>query len=103
MGHAELVHVADLSKPCNEVYYMYFPMHAVHKETSSTSKVGVVFDESAITASGTSLNDHLLVGPTVHPTISICYYTPASHRPEGVVLVNRILHEQGCNDKFISC
>ena len=52
MGHAELVHVADLSKPCNEVYYLL--MHAVHKETSSTRKVQVVFNASAKTASGTS-------------------------------------------------
>ena len=63
MGHAEGVPVADLSKPCNEVYY--FPMHVMRKETSSTSKVRVVFDASAKTASGTSLNDPLLVGPTI--------------------------------------
>ena len=67
MVHAELVLVAHLSKPCNEVYY--FSMHAVHKETSSTSKVRIVFDASAKTASGTLLNDHLLIGPTLHPTI----------------------------------
>ena len=67
MEHVELVPVADLSKPCNEFYY--FPMRAVSKETSSTSKVRVMFHASAETASGTSLNDHLLVGPTVHPTI----------------------------------
>ena len=67
MGQAELVPVADLSKPFNEVYY--FPMHTVHKETSSTNKLRVVFNASARTATGTSLNDHLLVGPTVHLTI----------------------------------
>ena len=42
-------------------------MHAVHKEVSSISKV--MFDASANTASSTSLNDRLLIGPTVHPTI----------------------------------
>ena len=67
MGHVEFVTAADLSKSCNEVYY--FPMHAVRKEMSSTSKVRVVFEASAKTTSGTSLNDHLLVGPTVHPRI----------------------------------
>ena len=66
-GHVELIPVADLSKSCSEVHY--FPMHAVRKETSSTSKVRVVFYTSAETASGTSLNDHLLIGPAVHPTI----------------------------------
>ena len=67
MGHAELVQTADLSKPCNEVYY--FPMNVVHKDTSSTSNVRVVLDASGKTVSGTSLNDHLLVGPTVYPSI----------------------------------
>ena len=67
MGHTELVLVAGLSKPGNEVYY--FPMHMAHKETSSTSKLLVVFDISARTAFSTSLNDHLLFGPMVHPSI----------------------------------
>ena len=67
MEHAELVPVADLSKPCNEVYYL--PMLAVCKETSFTSKMRVMFDISAKTAFGTLSNDHLLTGLTVHPTI----------------------------------
>ena len=65
MEHAKLVPVADLSKPCNEVYYL--PMRAAHKETSSTSKVWVMFDAFAKTASGTPINHHLLLGPMVHP------------------------------------
>ena len=44
-------------------------MHAVPKEESTTSKLRMVLDASAKTASGTSLNDHLLVGPTVHPPL----------------------------------
>ena len=44
-------------------------MHAVHKDDSTTSKLRIVFDASASTTSGTSLNDHLLVGPTVHPPL----------------------------------
>ena len=67
LNHAEPVPVEELDKRCTEVYY--FPMHAVRKETSSTSKVRVVFDASAKTTSGTSLNDHLLVGPTVHSSL----------------------------------
>ena len=45
LKHAEEVPVTDLQKPPKQVFYM--PMHAVRKETSSTTKVQVVFDASA--------------------------------------------------------
>ena len=37
MKHAELVHVADLQKPPEEVFYL--PMHAIKKEHSTTTKI----------------------------------------------------------------
>ncbi|XP_055614826.1 uncharacterized protein LOC129761144 [Toxorhynchites rutilus septentrionalis] len=43
----------------------YLPHHPVVKESSSTTKIRVVFDGSAKTTSGHSLNDSLLVGPVV--------------------------------------
>ena len=67
MGHAEHVPQEEVDSPHLEAYYL--PMHAVHKEESTTSKLRVVFDASARTTSGSSLNDHLLVGPTVHPSL----------------------------------
>ena len=44
-------------------------MHAVRKESSTTTKVRAVFDASMKTMSGVSLNDVLTVGPTVHPPL----------------------------------
>ena len=67
MGHAEPVPAADLENPQQEVFYL--PMHAVRKETSSTTKIRAVFDASAKSSSGVSLNDILLVGPTVHSSL----------------------------------
>ena len=67
MEHAEPVPSSELRKPCDQVYYL--PMHTVRKESSSTSKIRVVFNASAKTLPGVSLNDQLLVGPTVHPSL----------------------------------
>ena len=67
MQHAELVPVADLQKSPQEVFYL--PMHAVRKEHSTTTKLRAVFDASAKSSTGVSLNDTLLVGPTVHPSL----------------------------------
>ena len=44
-------------------------MHAVYKESSSTTKVCEVFDASAFSSSGISLNDKVLVGPTVYSSL----------------------------------
>ena len=62
--HAEEVPIADLEKPVQEVFYLL--IHVVHKESSTTTKVRVVFDASASTSSGISLNDTLMAGPNVH-------------------------------------
>ena len=67
MQHAELVLVADLQKPHGEVFYL--PMHVVRKEHSTTTKIRAMFDASAKSSTGMSLNDTLLVGLTVHPPL----------------------------------
>jgi hypothetical protein len=70
MGHAEPVPAVELERLQKDV--LYLPMHAVRKESSTTTKVRAVFDTSAKSSSGVSLNDTLLVGPTVHsPLIDV--------------------------------
>ena len=66
MGHAEKVPVLNLNKPVEQVFYL--SMHAIKKE-SSTIKVRAVFGVSAKSATGVFLNDLLLVGPTIHPSL----------------------------------
>ena len=66
-NHAELVPTADLERPCEEVFYM--PMHAVVKSSSTTTRIRAVFDASARSSTGISLNDQLHVGPTVHSSL----------------------------------
>ena len=70
LGHAEKVPVEDMEKDTGKVFYL--PMHAVYKASSSTTKIRAVFDASAKSSSGISLNDTLQVGPTVHsPLIDV--------------------------------
>ena len=45
-------------------------MHGVVKEASTTTKLRFVFDASARTTSGASLNDTLLSGPCVYPCLT---------------------------------
>ena len=65
LGHAQPVNSSTsiTSKP------YYLPMHAVLKDSSSSTKLRVVFDASAQTTNGISLNQTLMVGPTLHPML----------------------------------
>lgn len=77
LGHAEAVPSEDMDKPQAEIFYL--PMHAVYKSSSTTTKVRAVFDASAM-SSGVSLNDTLVVGPTVHPPLIDVLLRFRSHR-----------------------
>ena len=64
IGHMEYIPPGEIEKPVDSVYYL--PHHCVFKEDSTTTKLPVVFDGSATTSTGQSLNDTLMVGPTLH-------------------------------------
>ena len=63
MGHMEYIPPGEIEKPVDSVYHL--PHHFVFKEDSTTTKLRVVFDRSATTSTGQSLNDTLMVGPPV--------------------------------------
>jgi len=60
LGHMEPVKSQVGRQPC-----YVLPHHAVFKETSTTTRTRVVFDGSAKTSNGLSLNNILQVGTTV--------------------------------------
>ena len=65
-GHATLLSPEEMLQS-SPAYYM--PVHAVFKQSSSTTKLRAVFDASARTTSQTSLNELMAVGPTLQPTL----------------------------------
>ena len=67
LGHAEPVPPEE-EEPARS---FYLPMHSVCKESSTSTKLRVVFDGSALTTSGHSLNSSLLVGPQLQPSLGI--------------------------------
>lgn len=62
LGHMTPVE-EDIYADGNDVFYL--PHHPVLKPTSTSTKVRVVFDGSASTSNGLSLNDILYTGPQV--------------------------------------
>ena len=63
LEHLELVPENEILKPDSQINFL--PHHCVHKEDSTTTKLRVVFDGSAKSSNGISLNGSLMVGPTV--------------------------------------
>lgn len=75
--YKDLGHLSEIEKP--EVAN-YLPHHPVLRDKSETTKCRVVFDASAKTASGLSLNDILMVGPTIQEDIFSILIRLRQHR-----------------------
>ena len=63
MGHDEPVPAYDILKEPMDIHYI--PMHAAWKESSTSTKIRVVFDTLPKTELGKPLNDKLMMGPNV--------------------------------------
>ncbi len=77
LGHLERVNTTErqhkiLQTDGSTRYSCYYiPHHAVVKQESKTTKTRIVFDASAKTSTGKSLNDILMVGPTIQESLTI--------------------------------
>jgi hypothetical protein len=67
LGHMEEVPQGEVLHPTVPVNYI--PHHFVLKQDSTTTKLRVVFDGSAKTPSGKSLNETMIIGPTLQDTL----------------------------------
>ena len=63
LGHMEEVPEKQIEISPEKSFYL--PHHCVLKDSSTTTKLRVVFDASAKTSTGTSLNEVLMVGPKI--------------------------------------
>ncbi|XP_068914687.1 uncharacterized protein [Tenebrio molitor] len=63
LHHMSPVTIEDREMFSNDGYFL--PHHSVVKESSVSTKLRLVFDASAKTSNGVSLNDKLMVGPVV--------------------------------------
>ncbi|KAH8314739.1 hypothetical protein KR074_003990, partial [Drosophila pseudoananassae] len=67
--YLELGHMSPVPADASVTGQYFLPHHCVLKEDSSTTKLRVVFDGSAVTTSGYSLNDVLMSGPVIQPKL----------------------------------
>lgn len=66
-GHMELIPRSEKNNPL----HYYIPHHSILKPSSITMKLRVVFNASARTAAGRSLNESMYTGPTLQPHIQL--------------------------------
>lgn len=66
-GHMELVPPSERDTPLN----YYIPHHSILKHSNGSTKLRVVFNASARTSVGLSLNESMYTGPKLQPSIQI--------------------------------
>ena len=103
LGHAEPVTAGELNKPESTTYYL--PSHGVVKQSSTTTKLRVVFDASAKTTSGISLNNTLLPGPNLYPLLANVVLAFCSHIIGMSADISKMFREVGLHrdDRDLHC
>lgn len=76
--YLQLGHMQPVQKTSGSSFYL--PHHAILRPSSSTTKLRVVFDASAKDSTGKSLNDTLLVGPTIQEDLLCILLRWRKHR-----------------------
>ncbi|XP_035890487.1 uncharacterized protein LOC118502374 [Anopheles stephensi] len=103
--YERLGHMKLLTEPIDDTCeHYYLPHHAVVKETSTTTKVRVVFDASCKTSSGYSLNDKLLVGPVIQDDLFNIIVRFRSHAvalsADVEKMYRQVLHDE-CDQRYL--
>ena len=88
LGHLEPVKSQEGKQAC-----YFLPRYPVFKETSTTIKIRVVFDGSAKTSNGLSLNDILQVGPTLQQDLSSIVFRFRTHHLCFTADIAKIYHQ----------
>ncbi|XP_055381380.1 uncharacterized protein LOC129611975 [Condylostylus longicornis] len=70
MNHMQRVEPIELRNENQRIISNYLPHHGVIKESSSTTKLRVVFDASRPTSNGSSLNDKMMKGPVIQDDLA---------------------------------
>ncbi len=97
LGHAEPVPLDELHLPASATFYL--PVHGVAKESSTTTKLRAVFDASAKSKSGCSLNDQLLSGPNLYPLLSSVLLRFRLHQVAFTADISKMFREIALNEE----
>lgn len=78
--YQQLNHMVPSTNDPNDSPIYYLPHHAVVKDSSSTTKLRVVFDASQQSSNGKSLNDFLNIGPPLQQDLAEIIIRWRTHR-----------------------
>ncbi|XP_017469715.1 PREDICTED: uncharacterized protein LOC108361583 isoform X2 [Rhagoletis zephyria] len=103
--YLDLGHMSLVSEENRHLCKYFLPHHCVMKEDSTTTKLRVVFDGSAASSTGYSLNDVLMTGPTIQPKL---YNILLRFRTFSVALTGDICKMYRCvrvseDDSYLQC